>query len=368
MPRLSPPADAGNPRSRLARWSLPIGGAISVGALAFVLTSSGGVADVIDALGQVSWPWALAAVGAEVVYYLLLAVQLRQLSGHPPLALRHGIRVSLLAYGLGNVLPGAPAPGMLLAASELRRVGRDATRTRLALTFTLWFSTRTLVGIAAFAFLVAIVREQPTLRGSAEWGIAAVAVIAALALTARMASREQTAEWAGGLLARARFRRPRAPVEETRAGARAWYAQAREVIGTPRRRAGLVAVSAASWLADATCLALALKAAGVAVDPDVLLIVYVGAMAITALPLLPGGIGAVEAAIPVLLHAFGAPLDAALAGTLVYRGIAFLAPAAIGALVLAHSEVRSRRLTRRTSPPDAQVAEEALAQRHTERR
>lgn len=335
--------EPGAPRSRTARWSLLVGGIISVGALALVFTSSGGVADVVDALGQVSWPWALAAVGAEVVCYLLLAVQLRRLAGGPRLSLLKGVRVSLLSYGLGNVLPGAPAPGMLLAGSELRRVGQDPARTRLALTFTLWFSTRTLVGIAAIAFLVAIVREQPNLRDSAEWGLAAVAVIAGLAITARMASREQTAERAGGLLARVRFRRPRPPAEETRAGARAWYAQAREVVGTPRRRAGLVALSAASWLADAACLALALKAAGVDVDLDVLLIVYVGAMAITALPLLPGGIGAMEAAIPVLLHEFGAPLDAALAGTLVYRGIALLAPAVIGALVLTHSQVRNRR-------------------------
>lgn len=70
---------------------------------------------------------------------------------------------------------------------------------------------------------------------------------------------------------------------------------------------------------------------------------YIGGMLITALPLLPRGIGVVEAAIPALPHHFGAPLDAALAGTLVYRGIALLLPAAAGALVLAHSEIHRRR-------------------------
>ena len=85
-------------------------------------------------------------------------------------------------------------------------------------------------------------------------------------------------------------------------------------------------LAAGSWLADATCLWLALAAAGVQLDADVVLLAYVAGIVIASLPLLPGGIGAVEAAIPAVLHYFGAPLDAAIAGTLVYRGISFLLP------------------------------------------
>jgi uncharacterized membrane protein YbhN (UPF0104 family) len=58
-------------------------------------------------------------------------------------------------------------------------------------------------------------------------------------------------------------------------------------------------------------------------------------IAIAALPLLPGGISAVEAVIPVVLHHFGASLEAALAGTLVYRGLSLLLPAGAGAAILA---------------------------------
>lgn len=330
-------------RSAPARWWLIVGGVVSIAALVLVLTSSGGVADVVDALGQVSWPWALAAVAAEVGCYLLLGAQLRRLAGAPRLSLLQGVRVSLLSCGLGNVLPGAPAPGMLLAGAELQRLGQDSRRTRIALAFTVWFGTRTLVGLAAIAFLVAIIRQQPNLRDATEWSLVAVALIAALAVSARMASHPQAAEHTAGLYRRLRIGRPRPPADETRAGAAAWYGEAREVVGSPRHRAGLVAIAAASWLADAMCLGLALKAAGVSVDPDVLLLAYVGGMFITALPLLPGGIGAVEAAIPALLHYFGAPLDAALAGTLVYRGIALLLPAGLGAMVLSHSQIRQRR-------------------------
>jgi uncharacterized membrane protein YbhN (UPF0104 family) len=44
---------------------------------------------------------------------------------------------------------------------------------------------------------------------------------------------------------------------------------------------------------------------------------------------------------PALDH-FGAPLDAALAGTLVYRDISLLLPVATGFLTLAHTSLRRR--------------------------
>jgi putative heme transporter len=114
-------------------------------------------------------------------------------------------------------------------------------------------------------------------------------------------------------------------------------------VGSPRNRVLLVALAAAPWLADAACLRLALAAAGVQLDADVVLLAYVAGIVISALPLLPGGIGAVEAAIPAVLHHFGAPLDAALAGTLVYRGISLLLPAAAGAMIIAQTQLHRRR-------------------------
>jgi uncharacterized membrane protein YbhN (UPF0104 family) len=45
--------------------------------------------------------------------------------------------------------------------------------------------------------------------------------------------------------------------------------------------------------------------------------------------------GLVEAAIPAILHRFGAPLDDALAATLVYRAVGTLLPALAGTLAIA---------------------------------
>ena len=53
------------------------------------------------------------------------------------------------------------------------------------------------------------------------------------------------------------------------------------------------------------------------------------------MPLLPGGLGAVEIAVPAVLHHFGVPLSVALAGTLLWRGLSLFLPAMGGALAYA---------------------------------
>jgi uncharacterized protein (TIRG00374 family) len=346
--RVARPVAAAASRARLTRivvFVLALG--LTAGALVTLLSSSGGIDDILRALGHVSGGWAVAAVGATVVGHFLNALHLRRLTaGRIPLW--RAARTDLLLFGLGNVLPGAPAPGALLAAAELRRAGLSARRARLVLAFTAWFNVRTLLGIAALSFLLALVGEHPGLREAGLWWIAAVAVIVALAASARLAARTTTAEHGAEFIARLRVTRPRPPAEVTRATAAAWHAEVKATVGIPINRVVLVALAAGSWIADAACLDLALTAAGVRLDADIVLLSYVAGVLISALPLLPAGIGVVEAAIPAVLHYFGAPLDAALAGTLVYRGISLLLPAASGALIVAHLATSARRLAPET--------------------
>ena len=343
MPSSRGESVVGGPRSRLSRGiTFGLGAVVAVGALLTVLSSSGGIDDVLAALERVSAGWTLAAVVAAVVGYALLALHMRRLAGGR-ISVWQAARADLLLFGLGNVLPGSPAPGTLLAAAELRRDGLSVRRTRFVLAFTMWFNVRTLLAIGALAFLVAFARQHPGVRETGLWWLAAVGVILALAATAALAARETTAEHTAQLFARLRVTRPRPRAGVTRAEADAWHAEAKATVGSPRNRVVLVALAAGSWLADAACLRLALAAAGVHLDADVVLLAYVTGIVIAALPLLPGGIGAVEAAIPAVLHHFGASLDAALAGTLVYRGISLLLPVAAGALMLAQASMRTRR-------------------------
>jgi uncharacterized protein (TIRG00374 family) len=328
-----------------------VGAAVALGALVAVFWSSGGVDDVVDALGRVAAGWTLAAVAALLVAYLLLALHLWRLAWGR-ISLWRAIRSDLMLFGLGNVLPGAPAPGALLAAAELRRAGLSARNARFVIAFTAWFNVRTLLGLGAVAFLVAFARQHPGLNDAGLWWLAAVGVLVLLALTARLAARSSTAERTAGLLAKVRIGRVALPVAPSRAAAASWHAEAKAVVGSPMNRVLLVCLAVGAWLADAACLGLSLQAAGVHLDLDVVLLAYVAGILVSGVPLLPGGFGAVEAAIPAILHGFGAPLDLALAGTLVYRGISALLPAVAGALLLAWDWLQRRR------PADRKRAEE----------
>ena len=104
------------------------------------------------------------------------------------------------------------------------------------------------------------------------------------------------------------------------------------------------------------CLWASLAAAGVHVGGDVVVLAGTAGVLATIVPLVPGGLGLVEAVIPAVLHHFGAPLDAALAGALIYRAVATFLPAGIGAgigagvvggLILARRRVPARRASSR---------------------
>jgi uncharacterized protein (TIRG00374 family) len=93
-------------------------------------------------------------------------------------------------------------------------------------------------------------------------------------------------------------------------------------------------VSAAGVLADGAVLWGAGRAAGIDVPYVVALLCAVGATVVTWVPLLPAGLGLVEAALPALLHRFDAPLDAALAASLAYRAAGTVLPALLGAVAV----------------------------------
>jgi len=85
-----------------------------------------------------------------------------------------------------------------------------------------------------------------------------------------------------------------------------------EAVGPLPRRLRIALLSAVAWLADASCLYFALRAVGVHAELEILLLAYCAGLISSALPLLPGGLGVVEAAVPAILNHYGVPLDASL--------------------------------------------------------
>jgi uncharacterized membrane protein YbhN (UPF0104 family) len=122
---------------------------------------------------------------------------------------------------------------------------------------------------------------------------------------------------------------------ELRAAGLDEHARLLQLLGRPVHRAGIAMASTGWWIADAGGLWLALHAAHADVDFSVVVLAYVAGVVASWVPLLPGGLGAVEIAVPAVLHHFGVPLAAGLAGTLLWRGLSLFLPALGGALAYA---------------------------------
>ncbi len=306
---------------------------IAAGAIFAVVSSAGGFADSLGAITSARPGWLAGAGVAEAASYLALGLLLRRLVSDQ-VSLRTGVRLGLVVAGLGNILPAAPAEGLVMANAELRRRGVDAHRSRIALGLMQWLSIRTMFGVAALdALVVALVASvhypQRAQAGLVLAGIAVV-VLGVLVATVWLASRRQTIEFLAVAADRARFWRASQPVWQRRAQGAAWHAEILEALGTKRNRAACGGLALMSCLADATCFRGALIAVGVHLQPGMFLFAYSVAMITTLVPLLPAGLGVAETVVPALLHHAGVPLATALAGVLAYRALGTLLPALCG--------------------------------------
>ena len=109
-----------------------------------------------------------------------------------------------------------------------------------------------------------------------------------------------------------------------------------EVSSLHLRRSSWVAVvvlSLVNWLADAGCLAAAVRAAGLPLPFRSVLLVWSAAAAASTLNLTPGGLGVVEAALIAAVVAAGLPTTEATTAVLTYRLISFWLVLAVGWVV-----------------------------------
>ena len=315
---------------------LAIGLLVGGAAIWLVVSTAGGVGDAIDAVGRMRGGFVVLAVAMAATRIGLYGLQLMWLGRRTgPLGFATATGLALVVYGFGAVTPAAPAEGLALASRELRRRGRSKRQAHLTVGFSEWFAQRTFYAVAAIDLIVVIALGHLAFHDSWPFMIAAFVVLLALAGTAMLARRPSSAERVIGLLSAIRIRRPQPPPgEDRRLNADAWHAEAMATVGPPRNRVRLAVVSGLAILADAAALWATCHAADFHIHPELaLLAATVGTMA-SWVPLLPSGLGLVEAAIPAILHRFGAPLDDALAATLVYRGAGTLLPALVGGLAI----------------------------------
>ena len=311
-----------------------------------VVVASGGIHDAARQLRHASRAWLVPAIVLELSSYALAGWLLRLLRGdHRSLGWPTTARVAMVMWGLGSLLPASPAEGMALSVHELGRrgVGRQHALTMLLVAG--WFEFWALVITAAAASAVVDVIGHPDPDDATRLVVIA-AVLTVVALTVvSLARRPITAR----VIAEAIWRMPhhrKMTRDELRAAGADEQARLIRLLGRPARRAGIAAASAGWWIADAGCLWLALHAAHAHANFSLVILAYVAGTVSSWVPLLPGGLGAVEIAVPAVLHHFGVPLTAALAGTLLWRGVSLFLPAMGGAF--AYASLRAERVAGQT--------------------
>ena len=328
----------GGPRAargfrRVAKRVVPM--VVGAGIIAVAVASGPGVSAALATIGRMNRSWLVAAVGAEMLVYLWLSLAVRILAGPRVNARRTApVRIALVLFGLGNVLPAAPAEGLVLAGTALRRRRVDRRRITALLGCSQWFNNRALFTIAALDVLVAAAAGDIP---APYWGGAvtgALMTLILLSFTAWLSLRRATAEWVACLLLRLRYWRDCPSTAVRRERGAAWHRVALRVSGDRQQRCLLTAISAAAWVCDGLCMYLALRAAGVRLDVDQALLAYTAGVIASKVPLIPAGLGVVETVTPLLLAHYGVSWTEAIAAVLVYRLFSTLLPAFVGVIAV----------------------------------
>jgi len=107
-----------------------------------------------------------------------------------------------------------------------------------------------------------------------------------------------------------------------------------------------LASAAGNRMLDFATLVAAMVAVGAHLPPSVVLVAYVGGMALALVPLTPGGLGFVETGLTGLLVLAGADAEQAVAVTLLYRLASYWLPIPLGGVAWASWRVRQARHAR----------------------
>lgn len=238
-------------------------------------------------------------------------------------------RIELTTLSVSHCAPGGSAAGTALGYRLMTQFGATPSDAGFALGVQGIGSAVVLNVILWIALIVSI----PV------WGFSAVYLLAALvgavllgASAALVYSLTRAEERAGMLLERAASH---VPFVDGEALHRAFDQLAERLGDLGREREQMIRAivwATLNWVLDAASLAVFVGAFGHWVNPDGLLVAYGLANVLAVIPITPGGLGVIEAALTTLLVGFGTPRGIATLGVVAYRLVNFWVPIPLGGL------------------------------------
>jgi uncharacterized protein (TIRG00374 family) len=289
--------------------------------------------DVWAVVKQLSWPWALALLGATVVNLATFAPPWQV--ALPGLSFFRAMELTQASTALSIVVPGGIAVGAAGAYGMLRRWGvpaRDFTR---AVTLTgLWNQFLNLLFPIVAVFLLTISGSQTAALATVAFvGVAVLGVVVAAFVVVLVSNR--LARDIGDLAARcaswARGKLRRGPVHWGGASFERFRRDAGDFL--ERRWHVLTLASLAGSLSVFALLVVSLRALDVP-SSQVSLIEAFAAWALVrvlaTIPITPGGIGIVELGLTGALVGFGGNNAGVVAAVLVYRFLTIVPTLVLG--------------------------------------
>lgn len=275
-------------------------------------------AEVFTTLAAADPAWLLTAAAAQFVSLAMFARQQRRLlTGFGVTIPRH--RAFALAYSRSAIAISLPAGSAVSAAYAFREFRADGADKAAAT------AVMVLSGLLSAAGL-ALLYVTGMLTGAAtalarNWDVHPGFVLAGLVPVATLAA-------AAALALASRLRAPARPARQRRLRSHGQLGGVLDTVRdaltesrTVRPRHWLLALAAAvgNWLTDLLCLLAASRAVGIELGVATLATIYLTVQLLRQVPLTPGGIGVIEAALFAGLVSAGAADSPATAAVLTYR-------------------------------------------------
>ena len=301
---------------RMVRKGLPwiLGGGI----IYLLAPSILGVLAASNELVEIDWWWLVALVVAQLVVLYLTWVLQRLLIQDGP---HEGPSLPLIASTqlVGNaVATAAPFGGAAGTAAQVRALQRRGVDPRRSTSGILTFSLLQVASVGALAIIGPImvlfgVAVPATLAKTALLGCGALALITVLLVV--MLRTDRAVDWIGAAVGKIVPRHKKRIIVTLRRERR----HLRRALSGRGRAPKVLGVALARSIADYLCLLAAVAAVTPTPNPALVLMAFVAAAVLRMLPLTPGGLGPVEAALIPLLAAAGLEKSGAVLATLAYR-------------------------------------------------
>ena len=304
-----------------------------------------GFSDAIDTISDVNPALLLAGFVLQLMALLAYSLLTRATLGTAGrrLSLARIFRIQLSTKALSNIVPGGNAASSALGYRLLTLSGISGPDAGFALA-TAGIGSAVVLNIIFWTGLTMSIPFRGVNEG---YALAALAGVMIMGLAATLVVGVMDGSGRAERLVRWFARKAHFDEDRFAAVLHQLAERLEELVSDRQLLWRVVFWATANWLLDAASLWVFLRAYDVTLPVDALLVAFGLANVLAAIPILPGGLGVVEATYLTALVGFGVPRRVAAPAIATYRSAQYLMPIAIGALAYASLRVGPWKIEKR---------------------